>query len=63
MQLLPRETSAEIDLNHRGVLHRRLLSLSRAEAELYAVVRAAAAGIGWVSMLWNLGVVLQKQES
>ena len=37
------------------------MSLSSAEAEFYAAVKAAAAGIGGVSMLRDLGVVLQQQ--
>ena len=49
MQLLPRETSFEI------------FSLSSAEAEFYAAVKAAAAGIGCVSMMRDIGVMLQQQ--
>ena len=39
-----------------------VVSLSSAEAKFYAAVKAAAAGIGCVSMLRDLGVVLQQQE-
>ena len=38
-----------------------VVSLSSAEAEFYAAVKAAAAGIGCVSMKRDLGVVLQQQ--
>ena len=37
------------------------VSLSSAEAEFYAVVKAAAAGIGCVSMMRDLGVISQQQ--
>ena len=37
------------------------MSLSSAEAEFYAAVKTAAAGIGCVSMIRDLGVVLQQQ--
>ena len=39
-----------------------VVSLSSAEAEIYAAVKAAAAGIGCVSMLRDLGVVLQRRS-
>ena len=51
MHDLLRETSPEIFVN----------SLSSAEAEFYAAVKAAAAGIGCVSMMRDLGVMLQQQ--
>ena len=38
-----------------------VVSLSRAEPEFYAAVKAAAAGIGCVSMMRDLGVILQQQ--
>ena len=38
-----------------------VVSLSSAEAEFYAAVKAAAAGIGCVSMMRDLGVMLQQQ--
>ena len=38
-----------------------VVSLSSAEAEFYAAVKAAAAGIGFVSMMRDLGVMLQQQ--
>ena len=38
-----------------------VVSLSSAEAEFYAAVKAAAAGIGCVSMMRDLGVLLQQQ--
>ena len=38
-----------------------VVSLSSAEAEIYAAVKAAAAGIGCVSMMRDLGVMLQQQ--
>ena len=38
-----------------------VVSLSGAEAEFHASVKAAADGIGCVSMLRDLGVVLQQQ--
>ena len=38
-----------------------VFSLSSAEAEFYEAVKAAAAGIGCVSMQRDLGVVLQQQ--
>ena len=37
------------------------MSLSSAEAEFYAAVKAATAGIGSVSMMRDLGAVLQQQ--
>ena len=37
------------------------VSLSSAEAEFFAAVKAAAAGVGCVSMLRDFGVVLQQQ--
>ena len=37
-----------------------VVSLSSAEAEFYAAVKAAAAGIGCVSMMRDLGVILQQ---
>ena len=49
LQNLPRETSSEA-----------VVSLSGAEAECYAAVKAAASGIGCVSMMCDLGVVLQQ---
>ena len=38
-----------------------VVSFSSAEAEFYAAVKAAAAGIGCVSMVRDLGVILQQQ--
>ena len=38
-----------------------VVRLSSAEAEFYAAVKAAAAGIGFVSMMRDLGVMLQQQ--
>ena len=38
-----------------------VVSLSSAEAEFYAAVKAAAAGVGCVSMMRDLGVMLQQQ--
>ena len=38
-----------------------VVSLSSAEAEFHAAVKAAAAGIGCVSMMRDLGVILQQQ--
>ena len=38
-----------------------VVSLSSAEAEFYAAVKAAFAGIGCVSMMRDLGVMLQRQ--
>ena len=38
-----------------------VVSLSSAEADFYAAVKAAAAGIGCVSMMRDLGVMLQQQ--
>ena len=38
-----------------------VVSLSSAEAEFYAAVKAAAAGNGCVSMMRDLGVILQQQ--
>ena len=38
-----------------------VVSLSSAEAEFYAAVKAAAAGIGWFPMMRDLGVMLQQQ--
>ena len=38
-----------------------VVSLSSAEAEFYAAGKAAAAGIGCVSMMRDLGVILQQQ--
>ena len=38
-----------------------VVGLSSAEAEFYTAVKAAAAGIGCVSMMRDLGVVLQQQ--
>ena len=38
-----------------------VVSLSSAGAEFYAAVKAAAAGIGCVSMMRDLGVILQQQ--
>ena len=38
-----------------------VVSLSSAEAEFYAAVKTAAAGIGCVSMMRDLGVILQQQ--
>ena len=38
------------------------VSLASAEAEFYAAVKAAAAGIGCVSMMRDLGVILQQQR-
>ena len=38
-----------------------VVSLTSAEAEFYAAVKAAAAGIGCVSMMRDLGVILQQQ--
>ena len=38
-----------------------VVSLSSAEAEFYAAVKATAAGIGCVSMMRDLGVMLQQQ--
>ena len=38
-----------------------VVSLSSAEAEFYAAVKAAAAGIGCVSMMRDLGVILQHE--
>ena len=38
-----------------------VVSLSGAEAEFYAAVKAAAAGIGCVSVMRDLGVVVQQQ--
>ena len=38
-----------------------VVSLSSAEAEFYAAVKAAAAGIGCISMMRDLGVMLQQQ--
>ena len=38
-----------------------VVSLSSAEAEFYAAVKAAAAGIDCVSMVQDLGVTLQQQ--
>ena len=38
-----------------------VVSLSSAEVEFYAAVKAAAAGIGCVSMVRDLGVILQQQ--
>ena len=40
---------------------RAVVRLLRAEAEFYAAVKSAAAGIGCVSMMRDLGVVLQQQ--
>ena len=57
MQDLLRETSLEINVNNTG----RVSSLSSAEAEFYAAVKAAAAGIGCVSMMRDFGVMLQQQ--
>ena len=39
-----------------------VVSLSSDEAEFYAAVKAAAAGIGCVSMMRDLGVMLQQQR-
>ena len=55
MQDLLRETSSEIYVNNTGGCQ-----LSSAEAEFYAAVKAAAAGIGCVSMMRDLGVMLQQ---
>ena len=38
-----------------------VVSLSSAKAEFYAAVKAAAAGIGCISMMRNIGVILQQQ--
>ena len=38
-----------------------VVSLSSVESEFYAAVKAAAAGIGCVSMMRDLGVILQQQ--
>ena len=38
-----------------------VVSLSSAEAEFYEAVKAAAAGIGCVPMMRDLGVILQQQ--
>ena len=38
-----------------------VVSLSSAVAEFYAAIKAAAAGIGCVSMMRDLGVILQQQ--
>ena len=38
-----------------------VVSLSSAEAEFYAAVKAAASGIGFVSMMRDLGVMSQQQ--
>ena len=38
-----------------------VVSLSSAQAEFYAAVKAAASGIGCVSMMRGLGVILQQQ--
>ena len=57
MQDLRRETSLEIHVNNTGGCQ----PLESAEAEFYAAVKAAAAGIGCVSIMRDLGVVLQQQ--
>ena len=41
--------------------HKEVVSLSSAEDEFYGAVKTAAAGIGCVSMLRDLGVVLHRQ--
>ena len=53
---LPMLGTADISDNSQAVV-----SLSSAEAEFYAAVKAAAAGIGCVSMISGLGVILQQQ--
>ena len=39
-----------------------VVSISCGEAEFYAAVKAAAAGIGCVSMMRDLGVILEQQR-
>ena len=56
LQNLLRETSSISTSTTQAVV-----SLSSAEAEFYAAVKAAAAGIGCVSVMRDLGVVLQQQ--
>ena len=56
LQDLLLETSSEIYVNNKAVV-----SLSSAEAEFYAAVKAAAAGISCVAMMRDLGVILQQQ--
>ena len=59
LQDLLRETSSEI-LKPTSTTQ-AVVSLSSAEAEFYAAVEAAATGIGCVSMMRDLGVILQQQ--
>ena len=61
-EIVPKQITCYSDSNFVGCLHSRkstVVSLSSAEAEFYEAVKAAAAGIGCVSMMRDLGVILQ----
>ena len=70
-EIVPKQITCYSDSNFAGCLQSRkstsssttqaVLSLSSAEAEFYEAVKAAVAGIGCVSVMRDLGVILQQQ--